>query len=77
MSRAGEEYELPDWLDRDWQDDILTAADELATRADEREQAPLEPRDALLVLVVEQLHYIADELAGILQVIQLDRRARK
>ena len=66
----------PDWLDRDWQDDILTAAAELQERAYNSErQSRLEPRDLLLVLVVEQLHYIADGLDSIGQEMRLSRLA--
>ena len=72
------EVEQPDWLDRDWQDDILAAAAELQERAyKSNRQSRLEPSDLLLVLVVEQLHYIADELEGIRQAIRLDRRRGK
>ena len=78
MSRPGEEHELPDWLDQDWQDDILNAAADISEkRSYNRARGRLEPRDALLVLVVEQLHYIADELDSIRQVLRLSREAGK
>ena len=66
----------PDWLDHDWQDDIIAAAVELQERAYNSErQSRLEPRDLLLVLVVEQLHYIADGLDSIGQEMRLSRLA--
>lgn len=70
----GEVDELPGWLDPGWQDDILNAAAELQERAyKSNRQSRLEPRDLLLVLVVEQLHYIADELGSIRLAIELNR----
>ena len=60
----------PDWLDQDWQHEIVRASDSVAGA-----NPHLDSRDALLVLVVEQLHYIADELDALGREIRLSRLA--